>query len=290
MPLLGFRNFSSFNGYAPILASGGDILEDIVVEGIRYRIHIFESDNDFEVQNLGTTDGTVEYLLIGGGGSSGYGIGGGGGAGGYRSGTVQLSSTAYPVVVGQGGTVSNVATHPAGQDGGDSTFATITANGGGSGGDFISGNEAYVGNSGASGGGGSSVQGAVRVGGAPIIGQGTNGGAGLAFTDNGYSSGGGGGATVGGSSATRSQAGNGGAGRSFDITGEEVIYCGGGAGGFNRLGGASLSPGNGGSGGGGDTDLPGIDGTGGGGGGGNLTQGNDGGDGIVIIRYPLNLI
>jgi hypothetical protein len=94
----------------------------------------------------GTFNETVEYVVIGGGGSGGYDIGGGGGAGGYLTGTTPIntagSEATRSVQVGAGGNPLGPIDYPLGNPrngnpGQDSFFAapagTITAGGGGGG-------------------------------------------------------------------------------------------------------------------------------------------------------------
>ena len=84
--------------------------------------------------------GSVDYLVIAGGGSGGGGQGGvgggGGGAGGYRENTLTGLSllTNYTVTIGAGGAGAFGATAMFGVNGGDTTFSTITSTGGGGGG------------------------------------------------------------------------------------------------------------------------------------------------------------
>lgn len=129
---------------------------------------------------------------------------------------------------------------------------------------------------------------------------GNSGGTGKTYFNGSWIGAGGGGAnTVGESNSTSSSpadiiAGNGGNGRSCDITGSNIFYAGGGGGGAN----VGLTAGTGGTGGGGagsvstNTAVNGTPNTGGGGGGSgynadsNGAAGN-GGSGIVIIRYML---
>src|SRR6056300_784671 len=88
---------------------------------------------------------TVDYLVVAGGGSGGSRIGAGGGAGGMRStigntgggGTLESSltlsaNTNYTVDIGAGGTavVSNGTAASKGNNGNNTTFATVTATGG----------------------------------------------------------------------------------------------------------------------------------------------------------------
>ncbi len=220
----------------------------------------------------------IKVLVIGGGGGgAGFGGnsggGGGGGAGGYTydaAHTVGFSS--YPVVVGTGGAGGD---NNPGQKGLDSTFDTITSEGGGGG---RYGNSASNYNGGSGGGGSNSNAGGTASAG-NIGGAGVLNGAG----------GGGGGAGSAGTDASGTTGGDGGNGQSNDISGSSVIYGGGGG------GGAITTAGFGGTGGGGNADNSsgiapttggiGTDGLGGGGGGSRWNPGGRGGSGVVIVRY-----
>ena len=136
---------------------------------------------------------TVEYVVIGGGGSGGYDIGGGGGAGGYLTGTTPISGPApgRTVTVGAGGNPLGPIAYPLGNarngnPGEDSSFAapagTITAGGGaggasrsapttgqnassGSGGAYPPNNQGNIRPAGNDGGDGAGPQGASAGGG-----------------------------------------------------------------------------------------------------------------------------
>ena len=101
-----------------------------------------------------TSISDVEYVIVGGGGGGGAtgqppgaNAAGGGGAGQYLEGSgVTLPATTYPVTVGQGGdrwvrwsipaSTNNPTGEGKGTQGGASTFNSITAGGGGYGGNF----------------------------------------------------------------------------------------------------------------------------------------------------------
>ena len=235
---------------------------------------------------VGSTTGqsafSVEYLVVAGGASGGSTIGGGGGAGGYLTApTYAVTPGAIiTVTVGAGGPVSGTV----GTNGNDSVFGTITATGGGGGGQWA-GNPGLAGGS---GGGGAGADGGAGAGGAGVALQGKAGGAG----SSGRLGGGGGGAgaigTAGGTPA--STGGAGGVGLSSSISGTATYYAGGGSGGTD---GATVGAGGlGGGGTGAKSDsVVGTAGTvntgGGGGGGGNRTTGPSyaGGSGVVIVRY-----
>jgi hypothetical protein len=225
---------------------------------------------------------SMDYLVLGGGGSGGdctspTRFGGGGGAGGLRTsyGTVsgRASATENPLMVASGDTLT--ITVGAGASGGVTTdntagtqgnsssitstsgITTITALGGGGGG----GNE-VDGTSGGCGGGGKESDGAGQSG---TIGQGFDGGTGSEAGDRG----GGGGGTGANGTGT-----DGGAGTSVSITGSAITYGGGGA-----------TSGSGGSGGGGAGSTNGTANLGGGGGAAG-SQTGAGGSGVVILRVP----
>ena len=236
---------------------------------------------------------TVQVLVVGAGGGS---YNGGGGAGGlvYRSDYPVTPGGTVSVTVGDGG---NPGGQPSGAgNGGNSVFGTITAQGGGYGGDKNSN-----GSAGGSGGGGGRDGSSGGTGQQSPSGGGTgygnNGGNGAASTYGG--AGGGGGAGASGSTGGRDgtgpgeTGGNGGIGRSYNIAdGTTQVYYAGGGGGT-----AEINPsgqGSGGQGGGGNaasnsqTVQPGTANRGGGAGGrggGPGANGGYGGKGVVIVRW-----
>jgi len=232
-----------------------------------YRIHTFTATGTSGFTPAAT--GTVEVLVVGGGGSGNQGFinaadlaGGGGGAGGlvYSTSYPVTAEKCYVVTVGGGGAyVASLQTTAAKGD--DSMFGPLTAIGGGGG-----GQQSRYGGSGGSGGGGGGNS--IR-GGAGVLGQGYQGGLGAPYTSGGAgagSAGGGGGA--GGPGGTP----NSGPGLAISISGTMVTYATGGAG---AVGGGSTA-----------TGAAGAANTGNGGGGGNGTNaGAAGGSGIVIVRY-----
>jgi hypothetical protein len=266
-------------------ATGGNI----VANDGTYWYHAFTSSGNF-VPQVGLT---ADCLVIAGGGGGYDNLGGGGGAGGYRSATgLSLTTTSYGVTVGAGGAVKT--------KGADSVFSSITSTGGG-------GTPYGAGGSGGSGGGGTRDSAAGGAGNTPSTSpsQGNNGGA--AGGSSGFGGGGGGGASAAGSAGTSTVGGTGGAGSnahstwaSATNTGVSGYYAGGGGGasypntGPARAGGAG-GGGNGGYNDGGGTYLAPTAGTANtGGGGGGAPNGpnapytsNQGGSGIVIIRYPI---
>jgi len=249
-------------------ATGGTITE---VGG--YRIHAFTSSGAFAVSE----GGTVEYLIVAGGGAGGAAntasgaSGGGGGAGGFRTGAgYNVTAQAYAITVGAGGTGVYDRN---GNSGSNSVFDSIIAIGGGGGGT----GSGYPPLTGGSGGGGDYIAGA-----AGTAGQGSSGGTGSGASQ--YTSGGGGGAGAPGGNGAPSVSGNGGAGLASSISGSSVYYAGGGGGGAYASG---RTPGTGGQGGGGTGQSSGGTANTGGGGGAGSGTGYSGGSGIVIIRYPI---
>lgn len=212
----------------------------------------------------------VEALLIAGGGG-GYYTGGGGAGGMLSSTTVSvIPGTPYTIAVGSGGGDSTSGT--------PSTFAGLTAIGGGGG---------AVNRYPNSGGSGAGAIHSDRPGGAGTTGQGYPGGGPGADGLVSYTSGSGGGGAGGPGSAPSGQYGGaGGTGLQSAFTGTPTYYAGGGSGGGDTQ--AQSIPGtNGGGGAGSGTGGAGGNGTaglGGGGGGAQTTRGN-GGSGRVMIRY-----
>ena len=282
-------------------ATGGIVSQDAT-----YWYHMFPFSSTFTP----TTALSADILVIaGGGGGSGANYGGGGGAGGLRGLSAQsLTTTTYTVTVGNGGAGGTSGSR--GTNGGNSSiagsgFTTITASGGGGGGaDSTSPNQQGL--SGGSGGGNynnlTSAGGSGNTGGYTPV-EGYAGGAGSGNAAGSYGAGGGGGS----GGAANSTYGYGGIGSStysswglVTGTGENVsgtvYYAGGGGGGGG--GGSGLGNGDkpnlGGAGGGGrsgtyysNISTAGLVNTGGGGGGigGTAGTGQNGGSGLVIIRY-----
>ena len=277
-----------------------------------YKIHTFTGPGTLTVSCAGNVAGSnaIDYLVVAGGGGGGGGSSGGqsnnaggGGAGGYResvpspaawtaspiaksAGTVPVTATGYPVVVGGGG-----AGFPASGSGGVGTSGStssglcISSAGGGGGG--VTGLAGVAGGSG--GGGGTQCQ-PGGAGDTPNVtpDQGFPGGTGVPSGP--YMGGGGGGATVIGGAYPCN---DGGAGGTTCISATPTAYAGGGGGG---IGGGPPAPSGGAGGGGagcacGGTAPSGTVNTGGGGGGGGgpgpgpTKSGGAGGSGIVIVRY-----
>jgi len=263
----------------PAYATGGTETT-ITVDGITYRVHTFTTVGTSSLTVL--SGGEFEYLVIaGGGGGAGGSRGAGGGA--AAESPLVLAPGSYTVVVGDGGagnaTYSNVSTADLrGTTGGNSQFATITANGGGGGG---AADNTASGRNGGSGGGAWFV----GSGGTGITGQGFQGG--TAGTSGVFGGGGGGGAGGAGGNGSSTAPGNGGAGVTSSITGTAVTRAGGGAGANYNTATSGTASGGGGLGRNnspaGQSVTNGAANTGGGGGAG----GGKGGSGVVIVRYRI---
>jgi len=230
---------------------------------------------------------TADVLVVAGGGGGGADAAGGGGGGGVIYQQAVSVTGSVSVTVGAGGVGGRNSTSTVASNGSNSVFGALTAIGGGRGGTYRGG----AGAAGGSGGGGGFDSG---VAGAATSGQGYAGGAGIGSWSGGPAAGGGGGAGGVGTAGNVSD-GNGGPGRTVNITGSNVTYGGGGGGGRWSV---TTTVENGGSGGGGrgagscgaNPSMPGTANTGGGGGGapaGCQTYGSAGGSGIVVIRYSL---
>jgi hypothetical protein len=305
-----FANSASAFGAGTVTLAGGDLR---VAAGTTI-INAIVLDRPAAASVFGSA-AAIDYLVAGGGGGGGgRDASGGGGGGGVLSNLLGHGDAI--VVVGNvnvtvgGGGAGGLPGETAGgavvqgTNGSPSSFATVTAIGGGGGGGFNTN-----GKEGASGGGG----GRTGVGGAGTAGQGFAGGDGTGGTNTSVDTGGGGGGAgaVGGAGVRSSRGGHGGSGVAVPIIsatlaadlgiGEvsgESVYFGGGGGGTPHRSGTALLSGTGGLGGGGagsvnSTDsfaTPGTVNTGGGGG---ASRSNDatrgiggaGGSGVVVVRY-----
>jgi len=266
-----FLQYSTFSlyglaatGTTPVIApkaTGGNITTDGT-----YWIHTFNSTGVFTP----STALSCDYLVVAGGGGGGGDVGGGGGAGGFRTGTsLAVTTSAYTITVGAGGTAGS-AGGSSGGSGSNSVFDTITSTGGGAGGGYtLNGGN---GGSGGGGGTGNSVNGAAGQNGTGTAGQGYDGGDGYQHSGStNYGSGGGGGSASVGSNASGSDNTAGGSGTSNSYSGSAVTYAAGGSGGggnATRGAGANATANTG----------NGAQGAAGG-------AGGVGGSGIVIIRY-----
>ncbi len=248
---------------------------------------------------------TMDYLVVGGGGGGGgRDVSGGGGGGGVLtnladagiSPLVAIGGNVFDVTVGAGGAGGGASlsggSYGTGATGQASSFADLTAPGGGGGGAYNA-----HGRDGASGGGGGR-QG--PLGGSGMPGLGFDGGSGTGGGDPAVDTGGGGGGAggPGEDGVANAKGGDGGIGFAVDIAGESVYYGGGGGGTPHRNAPAAMLGGAGGLGGGGDGQHvahqpanPGQTNTGGGGGASRSDNeaigiGGAGGSGIVVVRYP----
>ena len=261
-------NLGAYSG-ASTGATGGTI----TTHG-SYTVHSITStgSTDFIV----TTSGSVDALMVAGGGAGGRDQGndvgaGGGGAGGMLVKTSEaLTAQTYAIVVGAG--AATTTSGYLGANGSNTTAFGYTSVGGGGGGGASGG---AAGSAGGSGGGS-------RNGGTAGAGTTDQGNAGE-VGGNDPNGGGGGAGEAGGTDGT----GLGGDGADNDYqTGSNIAYSGGGGGG-NKDGPLCLGgTGGGGTGGANIAGVAGTDGLGGGGGGaGGLYNGGAGGNGVVIIRY-----
>jgi hypothetical protein len=304
----------SYNGSIQVgqVAGTGGTITTATVNSVTYNVHTFTSGGTFTITNNLNCD----ILVIGGGGSGATTDGGGGGAGGLVFASAQnLTSGSYTINIGAGGIAGAGGAVRQGVNGGDSSIVLtgstlyIAKGGGGGGCDYGAGVPAIAGGSG--GGAGSSSQTTTYYIGAAsnqssqsgisgTNGFGNAGGNGSSIAGQ-YGGGGGGGAGSAGSSYPTGNGGNG----LYQVTINSTTYnfstvygysfgqnvggnyyvCGGGGGGhgYNGPGGY----GGGGTGGNGGTSAT-TYGGGGGGGGAGFSQGGNGYQGLVIIRYPIS--
>ena len=237
-------------------ATGGSDVVDYVEGGILYRAHIFRGTSDFTVTDAPAVNNKVEVLIVAGGGSGGSA--GGGGAGGllYRKNVpVETSPGVYTMTVGGGG--AQITAISGGNSGTDSSAFGFLAIGGGGGGAYVSsptkstGSFGRAGGSGGGGGwlgpGGPAEDSEIHVAAGIALNQeqGHPGGFGSPSQHTAwYYTGGGGGAGSEGESAYFSEAGDGGYGLDFTISGQRRWYAGGGGGGAQGSTSASNFPGN----------------------------------------------
>jgi hypothetical protein len=266
-----------------------------------YRIHTFTNigANTFNIAP-GYTSGsglTTEYTILAGGGSGSTSHGGGAGAGGavYVSSNSLLPGS-YPITVGAG---SPRSTSTAQRNGGDSTFNGITTFGGGGGGY----SQGFNGGCG-SGSGHTNTTAGVTL--QASSGYGSTGGVGYGFNGahtngNSHSAAGGGGIGSRPNNSTQSgpnsaTTGNTPGGNGRVLTMIQGTAVGGGGGGGAHSGAGPGNVGGLGTDGGGNGSPEGVGGgdatrygAGGGGGGHAQSQwgGGAGGNGIIVIRYPI---
>jgi len=308
---------SNVRGITYMSASGGTPCSGAVSGNCK--VHTFTGPGTFTVNCVSScsTYNIISYAMVAGGGGSGVRCAGGaGGAGGFRetkgpatpytasplcgvdtpSNLITVTATGYPIVVGGGGAAAP-GTSANGSKGAPTTFAGLTATGGGYG--IGAGPPWPVAGCGGSGGGGAGSDCSDgSTGNTPAVtpAQGTDGGDGASGGGS-YqeSGGGGGGATVAGSDGVGNAAGGaGGTGATTSISATPTAYAGGGGGGSGGASGPAVGAG--GAGGGGDggncqqctaaQDGGCNTGGGAGGAGGNgAGKAKAGGSGIVIIRY-----
>jgi hypothetical protein len=285
------------------VASGGTE-STFTIDEVNFKAHTFTTSGNFNM----STSGYIDILVVAGGGGGG-GVpqnptlneqcgGGGGGGGIILKHQYFISAGVYSIVVGAGG--GNIIGLPSARKGGNSTFASLIAIGGGPGGS--------VGENGGQGGcgGGAGYSNGGLIGGTSIQGQ-MGGSSSNGYNTQSYGQGGGGGgfSAIGGGGRflnafnPTGQYGNGGSGLRVHFTSNITVYYSGGGGAGCTIG-NDYSGGKGGLGGAGnggryiaDTNFingrNGTANTGGGGGGGawffNGSTGGNGGSGIVIIRY-----
>jgi len=312
------NTFEGWNGiaWAPFAgtfsATGGDEVFTYSSGGITYKVHKFTTATINSSLVVTGTDKAVDILIVGGGGGGGYATSSyaaaGGGAGSllYAAGYI-LTAGVYNVYVGAGGTggIASSTSSAQGNNGENSSFGSIIANGGGGGGAGAVGTVSfYKGKNGGSGGGSSANETigiAVQSTYTGFSAFANNGGQGSSTLTGSFARTGGGGGGAGGVGITTSASsptGNGGPGRTYDITGTSVCYAGGGGGGSygSNIG---SNPGTATCGGGAGGNKEGGAGvsatanTGGGGGGGSTTGssttgvGGNGASGIVVVRYTI---
>ena len=224
-----------------ITVTGGTVTYDGV-----FTVRTFTSNSNLSISTTNTNRKLpVSFLLVAAGGSAGFSgmpntAGGGGGGGFITQSNVLLDITTYPITVGQAIIL---------QGGGNSTFNSYTAVGGGRGAGIGDGQ------SGGSGGGGAAPG---SLGGAGTAGQGKDG----AQAQPTQGGGGGGAGQLGGGGGF---GGRGGDGLQSNLSGTNIYYAGGGAG----AGGPGVE-------GQGQTNY---------GGGGSAFIGGSAQPGVLIIRY-----
>ena len=279
-----------------------------IINNTPANIHTVEIYTDTSIAYTKTFDTKIacEILIVGGGGGGGGGIGGGGGGGAVvHLPDIELPAGTYTINVGNGGTGrhrSQVSDNgsPSSIVNSNNTIRIIAEGGGGT----TGGHDHGQGSVGGSGGGaaGPNYNSKKLNGGAKGKSSSLGGFVGGIYGNPGGSNtdirrsdwtnapgGGGAGAAAANIAPSSGVPGNGGDGKSFNITGRNIFYGGGGGGGGHPTfgiggkggGGNGTSYTNYGNGGNGQAN------TGGGGGGGawSETVGGNGGSGIVIIRY-----
>jgi uncharacterized repeat protein (TIGR02543 family) len=267
----------AYTDAVPPNASGGEIKYVSTNPGFD-EVHIFTdtslSGSQFKISRGGAR--AVKALIVAGGGGGGGAnetdYGGGGGAGGLiEYGVTAASETPYVIKVGAGGPGGIGKKTDAdwgAANGGDSSAFGQTATGGGRGGAGgwdANGSRGDAGGSG--GGGGGAIETAQGNSGSGTSGQGNNGGKG----GTGSAGGGGGGKNGKGSNGgSNGSSVPGGSGATLNYTGSNEVYAqGGNGGGSNSV--SRSGYGTGGKGGGTQSDW---------------TSGENGVQGVVIIKFP----
>jgi hypothetical protein len=133
----GFAGMFAAGGITSVVATGGQTIYDGTGTLAGYRFHAFTANGTFTVSS-NDAGKTFDAVLVGGGGGSGNqfagpsGSGGGGGAVTEVTGIALSTSTAYPVIIGNGGTQAPAAPTPGqlGTPGGASIWNGYSAAGG----------------------------------------------------------------------------------------------------------------------------------------------------------------
>ena len=239
-------------------AASGYTTGTYVDGGTTYRWHKLTADSIVKIN----TTAAIDYLVAGGGGAgggrSGGRSGGGGGAGQLLTGTTTFSAQTIQSVIGQGGVSSTTSPATGTSDGGTTQLGLAFVSHGGGGGGI---GAAQNGRS--AGGSGGGATGATGIGGTGT--SGFAGGDGGFITDN-VSGGGGSSAAVGLTQSGTSTDRVGRAGTTSALDNISTVYCNGGG---VLASATTLTPGSGGAG------RIGINGD----------PGQDGADGIIILRH-----
>ena len=294
-----------------LVASGGT--EDYYTSnGTDYKVHIFLTSG---TTTFSTNAGSIDWLVVAGGGGGAGQMGAGGGAGGFRTGAnYSIPAGSYTITVGAGGAAGpSPASNGNGGNGGNSSIGSlIVSTGGGGASGYNASSTPIDGNNGGSGGGGGSGDGVSGDGASaiaitPVTGevttvQGYAGGDGTGPTGGAYTGGGGGGASeVGETSPNTTRGGAGGDGENnimgmndsdsdAFLTALSVGHDSGGTRYFSGGGTGTDYPSPSyqtASKGGGGSNSVGVANTGGGGSGRQGAAGYAGGSGIVIVRYAI---
>lgn len=246
----------------------------VKVAGVKRCVLAFTKVGKQHILPLPSNVREMDYLVVGGGGGGGGCWGGGGGAGGLiaSNGVTIAKGTTLSVTVGAGG-AGGSGSPSAPQNGIKGSVSTLSYGGvslsaeGGGYGAAAWGAGGPGGSGGGCGGKNTGIGGSATQGNKGGMGNKGGDGLNIAFEVGA----GGGGASGKGEDNSSSGPGAGGLGLESSITGEPVCYAAGGAGGKGS-----------------DAPSNSADGTGSGGdGSGNGKTGGKGGDGIVIVSYPI---